>query len=135
MTDDPFFSKLPKSFDVMHWHDDMSGIPRDGILLAKSEGCPHQAFRYGDNVYGFQFHTELTLSVIEETIEKCRGDLEPGKFVRTKEEMLHSNYNGGKCENVCIFGLINTDRWIFIPHILIVQTSRFPDEPQYRMLV
>ncbi|MDE3399589.1 MAG: GMP synthase [Coxiella burnetii] len=92
-TDDPFFSKLPKSFDVMHWHNDMPGIPKDVVLLAKGEGCPHQAFRYGDRVYGFQFHMELTLSVIEEMIEKYRGDLEPGKFVRTKEEMLHSNYN------------------------------------------
>ena len=33
--------------------------------LARSSGCEQQAFRYGDNAYGFQFHLEMDERLIE----------------------------------------------------------------------
>ena len=33
--------------------------------LATSPDCPNQAFRYGDNVYGLQFHLEVDQPMIE----------------------------------------------------------------------
>lgn len=90
---DPFFSLVYPQFDVLHWHNDMPGITNEMTLLAKSAGCPHQAFRYGDRVYGFQFHLELTSKAIAELISHCPLDLTPGKFVCTEQEFKHANYN------------------------------------------
>src|SRR5579872_3246973 len=45
---DPVFQQFPEKFNTMHWHNDMPGIPANAVLLAKSDGCPRQAFRYGD---------------------------------------------------------------------------------------
>lgn len=85
---DPLFKKFPKQFDVMHWHNDMPGLPKGGVLLAKSAGCPRQAFRYGDKVYGFQFHMELTPELVKKMLEHCPKDLEPSSYVQSKVELL-----------------------------------------------
>lgn len=52
---------------LMHWpemvyqfHREGFSLPRDAVLLASSETYPNQAFRYGDNAWGIQFHAELT---------------------------------------------------------------------------
>lgn len=90
---DPVFSKFPSKFDVMHWHSDMPGVA-DGIeLLAQSEGCPRQAFRYGDRVYGFQCHFELTKELVEGMIKHCDGDLKAGKYVMTPEQLMALDYS------------------------------------------
>src|SRR5262249_53997662 len=84
---DPIFGQLPQKFNVMHWHNDMPGLPAGAVLLAKSEGCPRQIFRYGDRMYGFQCHFELTKELSYEMIEHCPGDIKPGTYVRTKKEI------------------------------------------------
>ncbi|SRR5579883_967465 len=90
---DPFFSKLPGIVDVMHWHNDMPGMADGAVLLAKSEGCPHQAFRYGNKIYGFQFHLELTKELTVEMIQHGPTDLKSGKYVMTKEELLKIDFD------------------------------------------
>lgn len=52
---------------LMHWpemvyqfHREGFSLPRDAVLLASSDSYPNQAFRYGDNAWGIQFHAELT---------------------------------------------------------------------------
>jgi GMP synthase (glutamine-hydrolysing) len=90
---DPIFQTLPSKFDVMHWHNDMPGIPQGGVLLAKSDGCPRQAFRYGDRVYGFQCHLELTPELVKGMIEHCPHDLKPGAFIMTKEQLMAVDYS------------------------------------------
>jgi len=52
---------------LMHWpemvyqfHREGFSLPRDATLLATAETYPNQAFRYGDNAWGIQFHGELT---------------------------------------------------------------------------
>src|SRR5260370_9087152 len=63
-TRDPILRDFPSEFDVLHWHHDMPGIPDEAVLLARSAGCPHQAFRFGDRVYGFRFHLQPTADSI-----------------------------------------------------------------------
>lgn len=63
---DPVFGEAGEALTVFHWHEDMFEIPPGGELLATAEGCPNQAFRYGRNVYGFQFHPEMTPAMIED---------------------------------------------------------------------
>lgn len=90
--DDPVFRHFPTKFEVMHWHNDMPGLPEGAVLLAKSEGCPRQAFRYGDRVYGLQFHFEMTQSLLAGMVENCIADLiEPGKYVRSVKEILETD--------------------------------------------
>ncbi len=97
---DPLFKLFSKQFNVMHWHNDMPGIPKDAVLLAQSAGCPRQAFRYGDRVYGLQFHLEMDTDCIKGMIEHCAEDLQPGRYVQTKEELLtadHASINQKMC--------------------------------------
>jgi GMP synthase (glutamine-hydrolysing) len=45
---------------AFQWHRDGFEVPAGGVLLAEGETFECQAFRYGDNAYGIQFHPELT---------------------------------------------------------------------------
>jgi GMP synthase (glutamine-hydrolysing) len=56
---DPLFGDLPGRFRVFGWHEDAFELPRGAIPLAGSIACEHQAFRFGANAYGIQFHPEV----------------------------------------------------------------------------
>jgi len=45
---------------VYQFHREGFSLPRGASLLATSETYPNQAFRYGKNAWGIQFHAELT---------------------------------------------------------------------------
>jgi GMP synthase-like glutamine amidotransferase len=66
---DPLFSNLPKTFSVFQWHEDTFEIPKSAKLIATSSPVPRQAFRYGENAYGLQFHLEVTEEMIKEWME------------------------------------------------------------------
>lgn len=85
---DPIFKLFPKQFDVMHWHNDMPGLTNECVLLAKSEGCPRQAIRYGEKVYGLQCHMEMTPELVKGMIEHCAHDLTPSRYTQIPAEML-----------------------------------------------
>ena len=53
--------------DLMHWpemvyqfHREGFSLPSGATLLATADTYPNQAFRYGGNAWGIQFHAELT---------------------------------------------------------------------------
>lgn len=57
---------------LMHWpemvyqfHREGFSLPRDAELLATSSTYPNQAFRYGGNAWGIQFHAELTRMMMQ----------------------------------------------------------------------
>ncbi len=56
---DPLFASLPGYQRVFHWHEDTFDLPPDAVLLATSDVTEHQAFRYGRQAYGLQYHIEL----------------------------------------------------------------------------
>lgn len=45
---------------VYQFHREGFSLPSGATLLATAEAYPNQAFRYGDNAWGIQFHAELT---------------------------------------------------------------------------
>ena len=45
---------------VYHFHREGFDLPSGAELLATGDTYPNQAFRYGDNAWGIQFHAELT---------------------------------------------------------------------------
>jgi|SRR5271157_1345567 len=63
---DALFAGLPKTCPVFHWHGETFDLPPQATLLASSERCRHQAFRVGDNIYGLQFHLEVTPEMISD---------------------------------------------------------------------
>jgi GMP synthase-like glutamine amidotransferase len=73
---DPLFSHLPKNFSVFQWHEDTFDIPNHAIWIATSSLVPYQAFRYGDNAYGLQFHVEVTEEMIQEWMKIYEGEFE-----------------------------------------------------------
>lgn len=67
---DPLFKALPSELAVFQWHEDTFDIPTGGALLAVSQTCKNQAFRYGKNAYGLQFHLEVTADMIKSWIDE-----------------------------------------------------------------
>ena len=67
---DALFAGCAGSSYVFQWHGDTFDLPAGAKLLASSPLCPHQAFRYGNNAYGLQFHIEVTGGVIAEWLDE-----------------------------------------------------------------
>ena len=63
---DRLFKHFNSEETVFQWHGDAFEIPEGGVRLAESSLCTNQAFRYGHNVYGLQFHIEVTPEMILE---------------------------------------------------------------------
>jgi GMP synthase-like glutamine amidotransferase len=62
---------------VFHWHGETFDLPPGAELLASSAACRHQAYRVHPNIYGLQFHLEVTPEMIAEWLDQdalC-GDL------------------------------------------------------------
>ena len=67
-TTDPLFSRYAGDTVVAaQWHQDwVATLPDSAVVLAGSADCPVQAFRFGDNVYGVQFHPEIDAAIFKE---------------------------------------------------------------------
>lgn len=62
---DVLFSQINgKSLRVLQWHEDTFDLPKGAVLLASSAVVPNQAYRYKDNIYGFQFHIEVNKTML-----------------------------------------------------------------------
>jgi GMP synthase (glutamine-hydrolysing) len=59
-----------RRFKVFHWHGDTFDLPFGAVPLAKSRIYKNQVFRYGNKVYGFQFHIEVTKDMISEWMQE-----------------------------------------------------------------
>ncbi|WP_374306283.1 type 1 glutamine amidotransferase [Methylocella sp.] len=65
--EDPLFAGFAPSFTTFQWHGaEVSGLPKDAVILAGNAACPAQAIRVGRRAYGLQFHTEIEPSAIGE---------------------------------------------------------------------
>jgi GMP synthase (glutamine-hydrolysing) len=63
---DALFAGVGPVETVFHWHGETFDLPAGAEWLAYSEACRNQAFRAGANVYGLQFHLEVTPAMIED---------------------------------------------------------------------
>ena len=57
-------SFVPEDFFAVQFHSRGFEVPKDAEWLAAGDIFPNQAFRYGDNVLGTQFHPECTLAIL-----------------------------------------------------------------------
>jgi GMP synthase (glutamine-hydrolysing) len=75
--DDPVFGGGEARLTVFHMHGDTYELPPDGQNLASSALYEQQAFRWGEVVYGLQFHLEFT----EPMIARLMSEPESRDFV------------------------------------------------------
>jgi GMP synthase (glutamine-hydrolysing) len=81
---------IPQSLTDYHWHREGFDLPSGATLLARGENFPNQAFRYGRNCYGLQFHPEVTLEMKEIWTVKAAERLKlPGAMPREQHIELH----------------------------------------------
>jgi GMP synthase (glutamine-hydrolysing) len=71
---DPVLGPEGHDLPVVHWHTDTFAIPDGAVRLAASDRYENQAFRYGERVYGLQFHLEVD----DEVAAGWAPDLPPG---------------------------------------------------------
>lgn len=85
---DPLFNGFGSDLDVFQWHGDTFEIPDNGVHLASSEICLNQAFRYNSNVYGLQFHLEVTRDMIQEWLDAYSDEVSSMGDKVNKEEIV-----------------------------------------------
>jgi GMP synthase-like glutamine amidotransferase len=62
---DPVFKGIADPMTVLQWHGaEVISLPSGAHVLASSDRCAIQAFRYGEHAYGMQFHVEITKQTV-----------------------------------------------------------------------
>ena len=71
---------------VYHWHHEGFTVPAGAALLATGPVFPNQAYRYGRNAYGLQFHPEVTVPVMTRWMREAGHMLEyPNAHPRARQ--------------------------------------------------
>jgi GMP synthase-like glutamine amidotransferase len=67
---DSLLTGVPDLMRVLQWHGaEVTDLPAQAIVLASSDACRVQAFRFRDHAYGLQFHVEITKDTVAEWAE------------------------------------------------------------------
>lgn len=78
-----------------HWHG--FDLPPGAELLATSDLFPHQAFRYGDKTFGFQFHAEVTIRGFQRWQVSDRAHYgKPGAQSKPEQDALAAEYDAAQ---------------------------------------
>jgi len=80
--DDPLMRGVPDRFRAFVGHkESCQFLPKGCTHLAKSETCPFQMIRYGQNIYATQFHPELDIEGLNLRIDiyKNHGYFSPDR--------------------------------------------------------
>jgi GMP synthase-like glutamine amidotransferase len=80
--------RFPPSLLAFHWHGETFDLPQGARLIAKSDGCLHQAFQIGVSVIGLQFHLETTPESAQAIVSHCRDELIPSTYVQSESDLL-----------------------------------------------
>ena len=100
---DSLLGGLKPTEKIFQWHGDTFELPKGAVWLARSEACAHQAFRFGDKVYGFQFHLEVDEPMIDRwlLIPENQGQLPTGAAEKIRQDTKkHVAHLKGLSENV-----------------------------------
>ena len=70
--EDPVLGHFQRTRKIFEWHGDAFANPPGAIRLAESKAWANQAYRYGDNAYGFQFHLEVDEALVHRWLSTPR---------------------------------------------------------------
>ncbi|MEI5906353.1 type 1 glutamine amidotransferase [Bacillus spongiae] len=76
---------------LFQWHSDTFKLPKDSILLAKSDACSNQAFIYNHHVLAMQFHLEFTKEIVTHLLHD-EGEPPMGPFTQSSQQIIHEEY-------------------------------------------
>ena len=77
--------------------------------MASSEACTNQAFLFGQQVIGLQFHLETTADSARDLINQCGDEIDGSHFVQTIGRMLGEPDRFTACNRLMCTLL---DRWL-----------------------
>lgn len=88
---DPVIKHLAGHEQIFQWHGDTFDIPEGAVHLASSPTCPNQAFRFGERVYGLQFHLEVDRPMVERwfTIPDMYEEAANADKVKSPDDIIH----------------------------------------------
>ncbi len=79
---------------VYHWHREGFELPAGAQLLATGDCFPHQAYRYGANAFGVQFHPEVNQRILEAwLVEGARELTDPGAQSAAEQRAGHTDHD------------------------------------------
>jgi len=82
---DPLFTGVPETCYVMQTHFEKVVKPGNGcVILAEDDQVPVQAFRFGESLWGVQFHPEISQGMMMTMLDEL--DLEEEELERRKFE-------------------------------------------------
>ncbi len=86
---DPVLAGLGERGPVFEWHSCSFAIPHGAQHLARTATCENQAFRHGENAYGFQFHLEMNHALIERwlNLPQYRDELDAAGLEHDAEDI------------------------------------------------
>jgi len=85
---------------LFHWHSDTFDPPHEAEIFAKSELTKNQAFVIGKNIYGLQFHLEVTGKMVQEWINTYNDQLTRDQ-INTKKILNDTKRYIKDLENLC----------------------------------
>jgi len=100
------FGEFPEEFSVFHWHGDSFDLPSQAVRIAENEGCLNQAFVYGENVVGLQFHLDFTKRSVEQLLHHCKTDISVGPYIQSEDAMLSKETRFKEANNK-MFGILD----------------------------
>jgi len=87
---------FPDRLHVYQWHGEGFDLPRGGVRLANARHFPNQAFRYGTNAFGLQFHPEVTGTMMRTWSSRAAHRLcLPGAQARELHHAGHARHDAG----------------------------------------
>lgn len=101
--EDAVFGGLPEKLTVFQWHGDTFDIPEGATHLAGSELFPNQAYRIGDNIYGLQFHLEVTERMIRQWMSEYQDEvaslnyIDPEKIINDTAKYIDTLSRRAEC--------------------------------------
>jgi GMP synthase (glutamine-hydrolysing) len=90
---------LPDTLHMVQAHFHTFAIPQGAVHLAASPMFANQAFRYGDNVYAFQFHPEVTIEGFRRWQNRPWAAWDkPGAQTRAEQDRLMQAHDAAQAE-------------------------------------
>lgn len=88
---------LPETLHMVQAHFHTFAIPEGAVHLAASPLFPNQAFRFGDRVYGLQFHPEVTIEGFRRWQERDWAAYgQPGAQTREEQDRLMMQHDAAQ---------------------------------------
>jgi GMP synthase-like glutamine amidotransferase len=109
----PVLSVFGKDAVIFQWHSDtFSVLPENALQIAYNDACANHGFIYGNNVYAFQFHLELTYQMAYYFANELEKSCEKGIFVQSSDE-IRRGHRHIKTNKKLMFDLL--DRIVVLP--------------------